>query len=225
MVTLTRVRRIENSKGKTVAYRRVGVYKSARRSKKGLKRLARKLVNAAGEKKYIVTSSSGYDVVTISGYIGSISDIPQGDTDQTRDGDQVNIRSINLRYTLYGVLSADCSVRIVCFQWKELDSAAPTIADILSTGASNSYVTAWYNHDNRYRFKILYDKVHHFPEGISAVTANRNVMITKGFFPRIQFTATTTVGQYKIYIIQCSDDGLTPYPTIEANYKLNFTDS
>lgn len=72
------------------------------------------------------------------------------------------VKSINLTYLLTALYNSN--VRIILFKDTANKQALPTVAQILLTSETTpeSNIQSGYNIDTRTRFKILYDKIHHF---------------------------------------------------------------
>lgn len=190
------------------------------RYKKFVKKV-KAIANKAGEKKFFATTSGGFQGVDWTGTITSISDISQGDTDVTRDGDQVYIRSLEFSWEV-SVGDTYNIVRLLVVQW--FPATTPAVTDILLTNGSNDGVLSPYNHDSRFQFKVLYDRKIH----VNTDMPNRSLKfrLYKNFrYRRIQYIGGGTTGQNKIYIIKISDSGAAPNPTMANFGKLNFSDN
>lgn len=193
----------------------------SKKSKQNLKRNLRTL----GEKKYNVFSFSG--VVDDQGQILDISAIGQGTTDLLRDGDQIGIRSIevNAQAFMYApVVSGDLTniVRLVVFQW--FPTSTPVPSSIFNTTMTTALAPiVAYNHDNRFNFRILYDKKFVLSRNGAAVVYHRKYIL-KGFREKIQYSAGTTTGSNKIYACFISDSGAADHPSLAATFKINFSD-
>lgn len=88
-----------------------------------------------------------------------LTNIPQGSTAITRDGNQIKITANYLRFNIIGGSSANSLFRLMLVQDKQTNQAVYTIGDLLATGDANSNITSPLNIDNKYRFTVLYDKV------------------------------------------------------------------
>lgn len=126
-----------------------------RRIAKRVTRLSR-FVHSAIRAKHLDQSFSAASI----GSTGSILSMMQctiGDTDTTRDGNQITIKSVMLYYSAI-VGDTTNAVRLILILDKQPNGAAPTVNDILeSTG---SVVTPYnpINYQNRTRFKFLMNK-------------------------------------------------------------------
>lgn len=184
-------------------------------------RTVKAIANKAGEKKYFSVSSGGFQTVDWSGTVTSISNIQQGDTDVTRDGDQAYIRSLELQWEA-SVGDTFNVLRFIVFQW--FPATTPTVADILLTSGSNDGVLSPYTHDTRFQFKILYDRKMHL--NTNTPNMSYRYRIWKDFkYNRIQYLGGTTDGQNKIYVLKISDSGAITHPSVANFTKLNFSDN
>lgn len=199
--------------------------KSRRPSKKRSKKTkaltrkdVRKEILKIAEKKFINgTNSAGID---FSGTVTSISDVAQGDTDNTRDGDNLYLTSLQLRWSV--VLGDSTNLaRIIVFQWKP--NSTPTTGDILITTGSTAAPLSAYNHDTRQSYRILSDS-------LVALNAAETMKAGTSFvvnFPvkQIQYTGSGTTGTNKLYLLALSDSGASSHPTFTYYYKLNYRDA
>lgn len=148
--------------------------------------------------------------------------VPQGDTDITRDGDKLSLcGNLSMRLFSFVDVSGDPAqqlpmMRFIIFQWHPQSDtgAAPTIGNIITTGASGVQdETSLYNHDTRQQYTILKDITYRLSgPGTSAANAY-NTMQTKtmhleipllkirGFKKWMQFqAASTTIATNHIYL-------------------------
>ena len=141
-----------------------------------------KVLRSKTETKYWDVSASA-SAVTDLGTIYDLNFIPQGDSDSSRDGDSITAMSYQLRYSL-AVGDNTNLVRLVVFQWKDLNSA-PSPGQILPYTSSTLAVHAPYRHDTKPMFKILADKVVILDNDDDI--AYGKIFISRGFFRKIQF--------------------------------------
>lgn len=189
-----------------------------RRYKRFVRRV-KHIANTAGEKKYFAVSSGGPQTVDDSGVITSISNIQQGDTDVSRDGDQAYIRSLEVHWEanaadVFNVL------RFMVVQW--YPATTPTVSDILLTTGTDGFMSP-YNHDQRFQFRVLYDK------RVTVDTDRPSIAfrtrLRRFGRRRIQYLGGTTDGQNKLYVLKISDSSAASHPLIQNFTKLNFSDN
>ncbi len=131
------------------------------RNLRGMLNVERKLKETDKTGTSISTSPSGADIITLV----------QGTSNNTREGDQIKVVSIYFRYVISMHASAtDTSVRILLVQDKQCNGTAVSWADVLSSATSPDSLVAFNNLDNKYRFNILYDRVHQM-----SINGRRNI--------------------------------------------------
>lgn len=196
------------------------------------KRTVKRLIHNVEELKYFILNTSG----TTGAYgIASFSDVPQGDTDITRDGDRLQWRQIKMRCTMGppGLADTAANIRLIMLQWKP--NTVPTVPEILLNGPSGGADSeSHYNHDLRQQYHIFYDKVFKLTGSGSAATdplTSLSKMITKvtvsmkRLNKNVQFSGGSTTGTNKFYYILGSDSAVAPHPGYSISFKTFFTDS
>ena len=202
------------------------------RKKREIKRFKRNLVRTA-EKKYVYSSTSG--AVSSSGTVSSdLVTIPQGDTDNQRNGDQVDIRSLRIGYKIAidgATPDSYNQLRIMIVQVKDslYVPAFTAGTSVLHDSNNPQALFSPYSHDNRYRFRVLYDKTHTVVLGSNGDGPTpaiiRKANIRRFWRRRIQFGgggSTPNVGS--IFMMAISDSGVISHPTLYFSYKLNYSD-
>jgi len=182
-------------------------------------------LNTLGEKKWFFLSLVTSPIID-TGRIDPITDIPQGDTDQERDGDQLNIRSIEVNWawaqpTALNDLSNLC--RFIVFQW--FPNTTPTIASILASTATTTGVLSPYHHDNRFQFKILLDV-----KTTLGLNSGNSAMIYRKYIKgdlkrKIQYITGGIAGQNKLYVVALSDSTVAAHPNLSFAIKVNYQDN
>lgn len=189
----------------------------------GVKSMVRKVVNKALSKnmehKYFdyQFASPSVDDQGITYYI---SDVPQGDTDTTRDGDKLMPTSLDLNLAVYAGDTTNV-VRFMIVRWHSNVST-------LAAGNVFQYLNSAYaphtplHHDGRSQFEVLLDKT------IVLNTVSRPIVkIVKRLIlakKTIKYSAGSTTGSDKILALAVSDSAATSHPAIAGYSRLNFTD-
>ncbi len=112
------------------------------------------LVNS--EKKFhnLEITSTSFDS---GGTIVPLTSIAQGDTELTRDGISVFVRSLQLRgVILMDTASPSVTVRCMIVIDKSTNPGTPVAADVLQTISSAQAPFSPINNDNKTRFQVLY---------------------------------------------------------------------
>ncbi len=141
------------------------------------------LVMASHLKRLVNVEIKNFDVqqtavaITTTPVIVQLSNIPQGDTNITRDGAQCKVLSLELGLQLTPhVNGAITGVRILVVCDKQTNGSIYTNSDLLADVTVNDNMASPYNLDNKFRFQILWDK------RFNLATNNRsNASFTKRF--------------------------------------------
>lgn len=135
--------------------------------KKGPKTLTRKVARLARAVRSIRPEIKYYDtygtptISTTGATVDIMSGITQGLTDSLRVGDKIKPIGIQLTYSVGGnpaSAAASQNVRVLIVQGHNENTTPLTLANVLqSTGAAQSFLTP-YNHDQRSKFSVKYDR-------------------------------------------------------------------
>lgn len=201
--------------------------KSSKALNKNQKNLVKKLINRSynqkSEWKFHLTTVSG--AADNAGGINTLSDITQNNTDTSRNGDEVRLSTISIRYHWENGDSYNIA-RLIIFQWFSSSAAAPTVADLLTVDATEPVLSS-YNTDRAHQYKIMYDKCTLISENYSGHTNSSKVVYKKLRAPRkqLKFRETTTVGTNKIFYLVISDSSIGSHPLLQMITRLNYTDN
>lgn len=163
--------------------------------------------------------------IPLLGTISSLSNIPLGNTDNTRVGNHIHLNQLNFRST---ILTADATnvVRVIIFKWKENDSFnPPNIAQILINGPSLVPDTvSHYNRETTEAYQILRDVT------ITGMNNSDSLIQKLNFSIKLSgktqyYTDAGTAGLNKLYVLYLSDSAAVPNPTINWMAELLYTDS
>lgn len=210
------------------------------RHRRPLKSIIGKMIRKQQEKKYHQRQRYEYAVGSVgAALVDNLTLVPQGDTDLTRDGDKLMMKTLRLDY----MIAADTASaypyvsRVMLVQVPEDSSGyVPSPATLLQNiGSAAEAIISPYDHDNRYKHRVLYDKTHLISPGIISVGSSapadrrivkRSVRITP---PKkwLQFSGGGTTSKNHIYLLHFNytQGGHTTFPYLTYNSKLNFTDS
>jgi len=205
-------------------------YAKGRRLNPRMKKQVKMILSKQVETKYHLYSLSAGSATT-SAALASMTAIPQGDTDITRDGDRLYLKKVYIRGFI-AVGDITNVVRMVVFQWKP--ATTPTASDVFLTGPSGSIdVFSHYSHDTRQQFKILHDRTFTMignggaPEEPYTPVSTRkfSMIISRKFNRQQQFIAGGTTGTNQLYVVYLSDSFASPNPAVTITAKTMFTDS
>lgn len=200
--------------------RRRGV-KLRPRTRRAVAKIAKSVVNRTSEHKYFDTT--GATTFSYSGTIIQLTTVPQGNTDITRSGDQLEI--LNLYVDFY-VTPADSAVhlfQVLFFQWFPFNASdAPTVGEVLQTVANGTVAPiSPLHHDLKRNFKLLYRL-----KGASYVTSGpsivRKQIVLKPKYKKLSFVGGTTDAFGHIYVLFVGDGSVSM--TYGIYSRLNFTD-
>lgn len=131
----------------------------------GLKKKVNKALRLANrnapEKKWIDTGFNQICDTTVS--VFTPLTIPQGDGHAGRNGDEVRLESLDLRFhTIWDGSGNTQLMRCLIVQTKYENGQIPVISNLLQYTSAQTSFTQWivspYQHDFRDSFKVLYDK-------------------------------------------------------------------
>jgi hypothetical protein len=169
----------------------------------------------------------GASTVTSAGTIVSATqNLVRGDASVNNcTGILIKPKSLELRYIVSATTGYN-TFRVIVFRWK--DSNAPLPSGVLnSTGSPFAPLSnlSWVNHR---KIKVLHDTtmiLYDHGAGVSAKT--RSVMIDPGkAVIQLPLTGAGSTPQMDgIYVLLISDDALPPTPTVDIQWRLEFTDA
>lgn len=175
------------------------------------------------EKKYFLTAESATNM-TYAGAVSDLSLIAQGDTDISRDGDSLYMRSCRIVGTMHNAGGDANHVRVILFQWH--DDSTPTPSNVLIAGylSTVNSVNSLYHHDQRKKYSVLWDKkIRLDPSGPTSAFFDSGYKFPK--VKKISYTAGTTVGNNKLWLLIVSDTASATYPTVNYVAKLTYNDA
>lgn len=162
-------------------------YRKPRKSMKKpvtIKTVKRLIGNKMEDKYKQIASPLAGTALSSTPTLVHLTPISQGDGAQTRDGDEVNLKSISLRYHLRSDdtlnngsnnLSVSNIVRVMIVQWKE--QSVPTAAQILEDDSAILNLQSHYNWQNRRNFRVLYDRRHNLVPHMSLGTSGTSEVV------------------------------------------------
>ena len=141
------------------------------------------------EKKYFDVAPAAASVGT-TGWLTCLSYVPQGDTNVTRNGQSIALKSVLFKPVIHWNATGDQSLRLIIFRDNDNEETiAPTIGQLLET----SNFLSPRNMDNPKRFTVLYDKIftrdttvgYKYPKGLY-----------KQFFNKKDYRGNPTIAQH-----------------------------
>lgn len=171
------------------------------------------------ENKYQDIARIG-DNIDYNGRIDRFTGVIQGQSDTTRLGDKLTIKSLHLSY--YAVSTdPNQTFRLIIFQWYPNTTLAPPIAaDILALTGAASAISQYYVWDILNQFNILYDKVHVLNDA-STTSIHKKIKVNLKYAKKlINFTAATQEGSNHLYMLRISD--VTGTNLVSSNFVSRF---
>lgn len=181
----------------------------------------KRVISTVAEKKYWAFHNS--QTVGSAGFLLHLSNIAQGDTDVTRDGDSLYVKSIQLNM-VFALADTYNQCRVIVFQWHplaDLATATPLLSEILVDTATPTISP--FAHDTRNSYRILADRM----VILDADNPYKSfkILITKGFTRKIQYVSGSTFAQNNIFCFIVSDSGVAPNPNFVWSGKINYLDA
>ena len=116
------------------------------------------LMNVEYKHHDVQISATGVSTTPI---ITELTNLSQGDTSSTRDGDSIKATAIMLRgICAISPVASTSQYRVMLVQDKQTNGALFTPADLLEDTTAGDNLISPLNLDNKYRFRVLYDKLH-----------------------------------------------------------------
>jgi len=207
--------------------------------KKQVRRMVRSGVNKNAELKYQYPGTNISQVpISTTGYLTKIPfQIPQGDGDNTRDGDHLTwCGSIPIRWEVINATTDVYDhVRVILFQWHPNDTTPPTVGNVLLLGPTGvSDIFSMYNHDRRQDYKILYDRtvttvqesnILAVPVDVNYTRYVQGTVSLKKARKQVQFLGGGLTGTNQIYLLAISDSTAATHPLLTWSSKIFFRDS
>lgn len=201
-------------------------YRKRRFSRRGGYRKLSKRISAVyravrPELKHVDNFNSS--AVSTSATINYITNIAQGDDDNSRDGSEIKVRGFVVKW---GCFAGDATnvCRIMIIRDANSLGVVPSESEIFETTA-NPYSPI--NSNYQKRFHVLFDKVVGVAlAGKDAITGNtyvtvRNRMVTE----YINTTASQNgAGVNAYYLVRISDSGAATHPTISVYTRTIYTE-
>lgn len=198
-------------------------------TKKAVTKIVKSQIKKVQENKHI-----DYPNIFLVSYAGTIIpafDVPQGNSDVTRNGDQLTPVSIQYSYQWIGGDSNNIS-RLIIFRWHPFYVVNPPTPGLILELVSNANApNSPYVHDQRGNFEVLYDKLTstNGTDAVTLATSNSQVSYRgsiKMAKKKVQYAAgSTTNAMDNIYILAITDSSATNHPQLTIYTRMNFTDS
>lgn len=179
------------------------------------------LINVEKKKRDTTNTFTSTDQVSL------LNQIAQGDTDLTRSGNSILMKSLYLQALLTSnATDNDISYRILIVQdTQQVADTSPSVSDVLDATAANNLI-APLNNETVGRFKVLFDKRGVLNNLVASVTKQRMI---KHYFKlnlhaRYNGSSDTDIQKNGLYLIWLHNGGANS-PTFNVNTRLSFIDN
>lgn len=210
------------------------------------KREVKKLIADEAEVKSYIDNSGVQSVTVTPGFTDVTALITQGNTDATRVGSEIKLHGLKLCWsanTLSMALADNYNrVRVIVFQWHadSVPNQAGVQTALFDITSGIPYTYAFFDHQNKPKYTILYDKVVNlipiwaFTSG-GALVGNEAKDAVVTFKPitlnirkarkKIFYTeGANSSGMNHIYVGIVSDSANVPHPNLQYGLEVLYTD-
>ncbi len=158
--------------------------------------------------------------------ITKLTNILQGDGGSSRDGNQVKVVGIYLNYLCTIHASATTTqVRVLLVLDKQTNGVIYTAANLLKDVTVTDNIISPYNLNNKYRFHVLYDKVHRLNDnGNQSITVKKYMKVNE----KIRYTAEAgdiTDLSSSSYSLMTFSNEATNSPAFTMHVRLRYVDN
>lgn len=168
-----------------------------------------------------ISYSSG--ALTTSGQVFNLCAPSKGDTFETRDG--ISVKPLNLkiqgRFHMGTGVEVE-HVRVIIFRGKQENAVVPVTTDVLDT----ANVFSFKNYSDRFRTKILSDKILTLKPWESTSYGSANYNLSKKLFGHINFVeGADTIENGGLYMLVLSSSTATPATYMTVKTRVTWTDN
>lgn len=183
-------------------------------SKSKVEKMIQSAITGRNPMRHKDLSASWTTLVHGTPQYSQLTNVTQGDTDITREGDTIVPIKLKLRANLDGNATTTSRVRLMVVDWFP-DSATetPTFSALLESATSTVATLSPLNFDDKKdKFRVLYDKVFilHGQNATGGDLSHRKINVNiklnnKKMSKRITYDNSSTDGQHQIYLCGISD--------------------
>ncbi len=192
--------------------------RQSREAKKVAREEAYKVYNGMQENQYhsLNTSTTSSTTPTFNAF----TNIAQGDTNLTRDGNEILIKRVRLNFSMAAADTTNI-IRLILFYWN--NDTTPAVEDLFIDGAGDVNSTLL-NHNQNAR--ILFDK----RIALSSTGANNVVLFSydkkykKGVKVEYNSSTSTDVHRNSLHLMNVSDSGAATHPALAWRGTIEFND-
>lgn len=189
-----------------------GFGKTRRRARFATKSFVRKALSATQVMRHVnAQAAAGVNIWSTATMVGLVPTISQSDTVSGREGDQVDLKSMNLNINLSRITGATVgsvdNVRVIIFKWfPDNLTLAPTAGQILEDSTSAVAYMSGYTAlpIDRRKFRVLFDKRYLLSDRATDVEkAHRMIRLKFGSkrLGRVSYGQGLQTGKGHIYVM------------------------
>lgn len=169
------------------------------------------------------SSLSTYTDLSNAGVIFHLTGISQGDTQSTRTGNSIFVRSVDIRLFFKTVHSHNLVRVALVADSQQLGDTLPSYTDIYDSSGSTIAPLSHLNSGTVGRFRILYSRTFVLDDG---EYANKAVKIFKKLRHHVRYNGTisTDIQKGGLYLVMVSNDG-TNMPQYVMDYRVSYHDN
>lgn len=182
------------------------------------------------EHKQLDVSSLALSVVDGVGIQTQLTNLTQGDTNITREGNQITAESIYIKLMFHIAAAASSSqIRCLLVHDKQSNGAAFATTDLLESVTNIRSLITPRNLDNIKRFQVLYDKIIVLNQNVaSAISTTRFIKIYKKLGINLRYDGNagdiTDLTQSALSLLFISNEA-TNEPTVDVDSRIRFIDN
>lgn len=163
----------------------------------------------------------------------AISAVPQGDTDSTRDGDQINLLSLEIKFETYlqgtgGTNDFTDQVRLMVYRWHPMSTSsqpvpASVLQDLSVTQSATMTLCTW---DNRKDYTVILDKTFNLSgNGPSDIGFRTKFTWKTPGIPAHFSAGSTTLQSQGLFALIMSDSLVATHPLFNFYSRLVYSDA
>ncbi len=192
-------------------------------SKSQVKQMIASALSNQQELKWFAFADSAI-ATDYGGFCSKVTQISQGDTDITRDGDSLALKAIDFRWTCVPGDSTNL-VRCMLFQWFSADDVdVPSPSDILNVVGDVRAPISQLVSDRGIQFKVLYDETVAV-DTYHPIHLSRKIHLDKFPQEKVKYIAGTTNGYGNIWKLFISDSAAATHPSVTSYGFVRFLDA
>ncbi len=191
----------------------------------------RALVVARGVKRLLNVEIKNFDTkeqtvaIIDTPLITQISNIPQGDSTNSRDGAQCKVLGIELNYVIFHNASATGTiVRVMVICDKQTNQAIYSAADLLEDASIIDNLMSPYNLNNKHRFRVLYDRRHNLSSTTASITVKKFIKLKTLLRYDASTSAIADLTQNSLSILKVSNE-VTNDPSWNMFCRVRYVDN